>query len=983
MRIFLLSGLFFLLFTASAQQFNFIHYSVEHNLAQSQVTDICQDKNGYLWIGTESGGISRFDGIAFTNFSMDDGLADNKIENLFIDSQDRMWVATLEGLSCYENRIFTPYYFPEPLRINDIAEFQGEIFLASNTGLVRFSDGQFERIVLTDEEDLYLRSIENYKDSILLCGGKSGLLTWKNEAFSPLKNPDLGDKNILDVQVLNESAYISAHREGIYVYNFTTGRISQIPIEFTRIRAMHVDEKGILGVSIGYGAFSLDEQDLNIFDEQSGLLTNNLNCIFRDAENNIWIGTDGKGLLKFSGRSVVFYSTKDSLSSPQIVSITQDTSNSFIFGTYGAGVTVLPIAGAVNYWSRETGLSDNTVWSLSVDQQNRTWVGTARGINLVKDGEILSHPMKDVPTKVRTIAIINDTTVLFGGDEGIFALSGSTYSNYHKTFNVYQLLYDGKQLFCGGTNGLFLFRDPHNLLAYEEILLPENAINTLATDQSGNLWIGTENGLFVRSPEGQILPFPLDREQHNSKTILGLIVNHENDVWVSTMNGVYEIIPLAPERLQFDILHYGIAEGLIDLECNGNAIYEDHMNRIWVGTSSGLARIDPELNEELFDFKAPILHITGLRLFMEEFNYESYNAEIDEETGIPISITLPHNKNHLTFDFIGINLKDPKSVRYEYRLIGTNDMWSPMSETRYATYSFLQPGDYEFQVRARSKNGAISDIKSIQLTILPPFWRTWWFIMLLILAALALIITIFQFRIRAIKQKQENERLGFKNRLLFLEQQSLNASMNRHFIFNSLNSIQYFINSSDKISANKYLSSFAKLIRKNLDSSSANNFIVTLQEEMERIELYLSLEKMRFSGKFDYQIEMGAGIDVENIEIPSMILQPFVENSIIHGVLPVERKGLIIIRIFEEFGELVFEVIDDGIGIDNSLNSKKDASSGDHKSQGMDITSRRIDLIRKLTGEKLMIIGPFQMNDEEGNCLGTKVIIKMSIEAEE
>ena len=173
------------------------------------------------------------------------------------------------------------------------------------------------------------------------------------------------------------------------------------------------------------------------------------------------------------------------------------------------------------------------------------------------------------------------------------------------------------------------------------------------------------------------------------------------------------------------------------------------------------------------------------------------------------------------------------------------------------------------------------------------------------------------------------------------------------------------------------------MIRKNLDSSTANNFIVTLQEEIERIELYLTLEKMRFREKFDYKLNISSALDTESIEIPSMILQPFVENSIIHGVLPLDRKGHIDINIFEEYGDVVFEVIDDGIGIETTLNRKKDNMAGDHESKGMEITSRRVELLRKLTGDNLLIIGPFQLNDADGNCIGTKVVIKMGMQIEQ
>ena len=131
----------------------------------------------------------------------------------------------------------------------------------------------------------------------------------------------------------------------------------------------------------------------------------------------------------------------------------------------------------------------------------------------------------------------------------------------------------------------------------------------------------------------------------------------------------------------------------------------------------------------------------------------------------------------------------------------------------------------------------------------------------------------FRARLRNLEREQRNEKLEYKNRLQLLEQRSLNASMNRHFIFNSLNSIQYYINSSDKRSANKYLTSFAKLIRMNLDSSVQHNFIVSLEEEIQRIELYLNLEKMRFNEKFNYELVVYSELDLEGIQIPSMILQ--------------------------------------------------------------------------------------------------------------
>ena len=200
--------------------------------------------------------------------------------------------------------------------------------------------------------------------------------------------------------------------------------------------------------------------------------------------------------------------------------------------------------------------------------------------------------------------------------------------------------------------------------------------------------------------------------------------------------------------------------------------------------------------------------------------------------------------------------------------------------------------------------------------------------------------------------------------------------MNRHFIFNSLNSIQYFINTSDKLSANKYLTNFAKLIRKNLDSSNENNTLVTLAQEIERIELYLSLESMRFKDRFDFTIDT-LNIDLDAVMIPAMLIQPFVENSIIHGVLPNEnKKGKIVVKVTEEGEYLTILVEDNGIGIENSL-AQKGQFEGDHKSQGMEITFKRIDLIRKVSNQSLELIGPTQINEENGSIKGTRVLLKI------
>ena len=288
-------------------------------------------------------------------------------------------------------------------------------------------------------------------------------------------------------------------------------------------------------------------------------------------------------------------------------------------------------------------------------------------------------------------------------------------------------------------------------------------------------------------------------------------------------------------------------------------------------------------------------------------------------------------------------------------------------------YGNLSFGDYTFKVISSLDGVNWSKPAFFSFHIRKPYYLTYWFFSIVLLFTFLIMYVLWKWRKRIQKSKQETEKLKYKSKLLALEQQSLNASMNRHFIFNALNSIQYYINTSDKLAANKYLTSFAKLIRKNLDSSSSGDSLVTLADELERLELYISLEHMRFQNKFEYDIKISPEIDIEEIKIPPMFLQPFVENSIWHGILPMEKSGKIVIEISKgKQGQISFVIEDNGIGIDNSLKNKTEHS---HVSKGMELTSGRINVLKKVTNKNIHIKGPYQLNNDDGIALGTRVEI--------
>ena len=264
---------------------------------------------------------------------------------------------------------------------------------------------------------------------------------------------------------------------------------------------------------------------------------------------------------------------------------------------------------------------------------------------------------------------------------------------------------------------------------------------------------------------------------------------------------------------------------------------------------------------------------------------------------------------------------------------------------------------------------------SFSFHIAPPFWLRWWFFVLCLLGAGSIAFAVMRFRSIRRARQEKTRQLMLRSRMLQLEQQALNANMNRHFIFNALNSIQFYINRQDRTAANRYLTSFAKLIRKNLDASRTDT--TTLAEELERLDLYLVLEHMRFKDKFRYAIAVDPSVDTHRTELPAMMLQPYVENSIWHGILPMDRPGTVSIRVGPGIpGHVRITIQDDGIGVEESRD-RKSSNGSDHISRGIEITKGRADVLRRLDIADIRISGPEQLHTPSGKPSGTRVTIEL------
>ena len=959
------------------QKYSFVTYSTEEGLPQSQVTAICQDDKDYLWVGT-IGGLAKFGGNKFITYSSSDGLLNNRITSLeFFD--ETIWVGHDGGISFIKNGTiknvsYTGTGNDRSRNVSKIIQFQQRIIVCSNGGgLFEKVKNKLVKLKLANEDLERIRDAHVYNEKLYLATKGGILVTSDLKTFKKLEG--LNEGSFSGVTGYGDKLVFSTYNSGLFIRNMKSNEqdfIDALQLKYS-IYGCYLDRSNQIWLTTLDGLIKIDgKYDLTFFDEQNGMPVNMISCIFNDNTGNIWIGSQGKGVFRFPTSDFKYYDQTTGFPTDLFLSGFQDENGDYYFGTYDKGIVKRSRSGQISTIKSR----DLTIWSALASCDEKHWFGSSNSlISLDKSGKLVYYTEDNEPnipgSKITTLYKLSESSMLIGGNDGVamydsgkFKLLGKGQNRDIGTVRDFGILND--TLFCASNLGLFAYVNE------KFIQVPNTNKLIYSIEVTGNaLWFGTESGLFSYR-NGHIEKIELFEDLgSNFNNFLNF---HNNKLYVGTNNGLFVVSNLSSATPSYE--RFGIGDGIIDIETNLNSSFFDSNGNFWFGTASGLVSYHPD-----FDLKKkskPKVHLLSVLLNYEAFDYAKYSKELTKE-GLPTHLNLPNSKNNLIFEFDGVSLAHQKGIGYQYFLEGLREDWSTITDNPTISFTNLPPGDYLLRVRAVDIDGEYSDEVQISFVVNQAFYKTWWFISLEIIALIGILIAIFRYRIKRIAEINEKERMDYQARLLSLEQKSMNASMNRHFIFNSLNSIQYFINKHDKLSANKYLTNFAQLIRKNLDSATAVGNVISLEEELDRLKLYLSLESMRFKDRFDYEINVGESIDVESIMIPPMIMQPFVENSIIHGILPREDvKGLIKIDVFIKEDYLHISINDNGIGFQESLKSKK-FNDGDHRSQGMEITSKRIELIQKNSPNDISLEGPNEIISNDGSINGTHVLIKIPV----
>lgn len=983
LRQLLMAALILVLPPLHAQQYGFTVFGPRDGLAQSQVRCMAQDKSGYLWFGT-LGGASRFDGLDFTNFGLRNGLPDAQVNAILAAKDGTVWLGCGPFLVHFDGRtmhnVALPAIKPES-RILALAEgSDGTLYAGTDgAGLLQVQHGKATPATgWPVDTATSVRALLALPGGDLVAGLRNGLLRHNAKGWSTMAVPFTAPVSALAVAP-DGAIWAGTYGDGAWrlgpdgtstAYNEKNGLLQN------NVRSLLIDRRGRLWAGTKFGANLLEEGRLRTFTVHQGMPNDNVWSLFQDDGGGIWIGTDGAGVLRYAGASFVTYTVTEGLCSDLVMCLAGDRQGDLWLGTYGNGVCRMDGMAQVNTLD---GLPNNTVWSALEDTDGSLWFGTSDGLCHILNGVVVPLDSAQQLRGQRVLALYRDPsgTLWCGTRDGVFLIHGDGTVELRQAMNGSPLR--GVRNIRSGAGGsiwlasdlgaVHIAPDGTAKLFTTKDGLSHNTVFCLEFDAQGRTWMGTSNGLTCYD-KGHFTRVDLG-EDFGSNYVGLLVKDSGNSLWAGTNNGLFQFNPDSLLANPASARHITEEDGLRGLECNLNAGFLDGAGRLFFGTNAGLVLHDPAKPSLRSDPPAPVTHITGISSFMVPIP-GSDSLGIGAGPTVPLEVA--YRKNHLTFNYTAIALTNGRHVRFQYRLDGFDADWLPATEARFASYSNLPHGRYTFEVRAADRRGRWGPEARIAFNITPPFWLRWWFFGLCALALAGMLAGIARFRALRRARAEKTRTLILRSRMLQLEQQALNANMNRHFIFNALNSIQYSINRQDRAMANKYLTSFAKLIRKNLDASESDT--TTLAEELARLELYLVLEHMRFKDKFQYAITVSPGVDTQAVKIPAMMLQPYVENSIWHGILPLARPGRVEISVDRTtLGRTRVRVTDDGIGIDQSV-GRKNGGENDHISRGIEITKGRADVLRKLNLADIRIQGPEQLGGAHGSQ-GTQVIIDL------
>lgn len=967
----------------TSQNYPFRNYTIKDGLPSNTVYSLKQDKQGYIWMNTDKG-VVKYDGTNFKLYTIENGLVSNDNFSFIMDSKGNKWLYSFKNIikmdqfdnvsvfgetNSYYSFLFADkndniYYLQKINGINK--ELDSYIFYAIEGDSTYSQEISYSNVPKPTKiyfynwrGDIYCLIFELDSEKIL----ESYKWDTSTHRFMPNTSETCPKIPMAD-------RFIKAHEfiEIDSVYSILIGSskyaliknnkrlfVKDLPFgsyKFTVGDTYKTDGKFFIMLHGGVYEYSIDQNENDTWIPF--YLKAKVTGMLKDIEGNIWISTLGEGVFRFYG-----YGSNAGLN--QVTFLSYENIQE-VFGIKNRSIWL------ANYTNQIKNIESKILYD-PVGLKDLRFIDSCRngiiygGSNGLYFGNKLIHLFgyKYLSRYADTISLASSFGLNF---VTLDKLLSNQYNDENFKLNItgrmYAVYYEKGLFYSGNQQGLYWGRPNRDEL--NPICLDPNeesvSVNGIKKSSDGLIWVSTDGrGVYVVRDKEPVRHFQKELLDGN---INSMRIDEQDQVWLATRYGVNRISRNA--HGEYQVSKYTSFHGLPSDFVNDTYCYND---TLYVATDAGLVRMDIAEIDRI-DFSQPppvyiskVICTAGSRPFM---------LKADS------SYVLQHDQNFIKIEYSGISYRSNGNITYAYRLLPLISDWR-YTGSDLIEFNDLNAGEYTFEVKAINSIGTVSSTPArYSFAIKPHFTRTWWFLTLCGIAITGLIYLAIYYYFDYIRRRNI-EKAKIERQLSQLKLQSLQAQLNPHFIFNSLNAVQQLVNDEDLDQANIYLARFAKLMRLYLEGS--DNQFITLKQELEVLKLYIQLEHLRFKDKFVYNITISGDVNLDNYQVPAMLLQPHVENAIRHGVSRDTRPGRELNIIVKKQGEEVVVIINDnGIGRVKSLEQKRAGESG-HKSMGNKISKQRIEMIRalKLGNIREYII---DLEDNEGIANGTSVEIYIS-----
>ncbi|TVZ54768.1 two component regulator with propeller domain [Lutibacter sp. Hel_I_33_5] len=879
---------------------NYTNYTTKDGLPSNHVYTILQDAKGFMWFLTDKG-MAKFNGKTFKTFTTKNGLPTNDIWDAFTTPDGKIWYFSKSTKQGYiENdsvHVFSNKIKDEIINPLFSIQIKDSVFPAGPRNTYKLKNKEWQKI-------------------------KAPKPVSKLHAFHQVIHNNVGhftpnyDKNTFDIYN-NQKKLLKQFKSNLYSYsNGARGQINDSIYFYTSTKKYSILNLNSLEfktysfkdqidkTAIKYPRINLVDKKLQITGKGFvGFLDNNFKIIkpyffpshvnahfgFIDRQNTIWLSTFNKGIYKLpaSKQQVTYNFIDDKIQTFNVIN------NNLLMGVYNKGYfkynkkskTFNPYIAANEYcFGAQNVAALNKTFFL-----NRTFITTHNNQkNRFTNNQSKNKKLNYIYGGIKKVAFFNSE--MYGMTSGGFSIFN------HKTYKIKNeialkgctdLLVFNSRLIIATTNR---FKELINNTIQDISFKNENfnkPILSIKALSKTELLVNTDGfGSYITDLN---TIKPLIGTEHLS--VQEAYIN-KNDIWLATNNGV---LHLKKRTKKYQVIrNYTINDGLPSN--NINTIFVDD-KELFVGTNYGLARVP--INQ----IKSNLL----LDLFVEKATYNSQLITSNSSIKYQTNATLSLKAN-------AINFSDSNTSSFTYKLEHIQNQWNTTASNNF-NFNSLKPDSYVFHVKSGTKESKFN------FTIKPLWWQLIWFKFLVIIVCGGIIAYIF-WRISIKNQEKKNNKLLQEKQLSEIQLKALRSQMNPHFVFNSLSAIQYYINNNEIEASELYLVKFSKLIRQFFELSKETEISINLEAKL--IKNYLDIEKLRFKDKFEYSINIDKKINLDAIKLPTMLIQPIVENAINHGLFNKIENGTVIINFIHLTEKSVkVEIIDDGVGL---LNTKKKTS---------------------------------------------------------